>query len=59
MLVAFRGVFYVLEVKMPGEKLSKKQQKTVWQMEACGCKAHVVYSPGDAMRAIGAVGNGK
>ena len=58
LLVAFRGRFHVLEVKMPGGKLSKKQKTTMMQMEACGCKAHVVYSPGDVLRAIGAIGNG-
>ena len=54
LLVAFRGVFYVLEVKMPGEKPSAKQRKTIEEME--GCPVHVVYSVGDALRAIGAIG---
>ena len=54
--MAFRGVFYVLEVKMNGEKPSAKQQKTIAEMEECGCPVHVVYNVGEALRAIGAIG---
>ena len=57
MLVAFRGVFHVIEVKTPGEKPSAKQLKTIKEME--GCPVHVVYSVGDALRAIGAIGEPK
>jgi len=59
LLVAFRGRFHVLEVKIPGGRLNRKQKTTIRQMEACGCEAHVIYSPGDALRAIKAIGNDK
>ena len=53
LLVAFRGVFTVLEIKMPGEKPSAKQRKTIAEMEECSCPVHVVYNVGEALRAIG------
>jgi len=56
LLVAFRGSFHVLEVKMQGKIPSKKQEQVIRQMKACGCTAHVVYNLGDALRAIGAIG---
>lgn len=56
LLVAFRGVFYVLEVKMFGEQPSAKQRKTIAEMEECGCPVHVVWCVGDALRAIKAIG---
>jgi len=56
LLGAFRGEFHVLEIKMQGKIPSKKQERVIRQMKACGCTAHVVYNPGDALRAIGAIG---
>lgn len=55
LLVAFREVFYILEVKMPGEKLSVSQQKTVLKMWDAGCKVCVVYDVDEALQAIGAI----
>lgn len=57
LLVAFRGVFTVLEVKMPGEKPSAKQRKTIAKMESCGCPVFVVHNVAEALHAIGAIGS--
>ena len=56
LLCAYRGVFYLLEVKMPGTKPSQKQKEVIILMENCGCPVYVVYNLGDALRAIGAIG---
>lgn len=56
LLVAFRGLFHILEVKVPGEKPSSKQEKTLRKMRDSGCKAYVVHSVADALKAIGAIG---
>jgi len=55
LLVAFRGVFYILEVKTEDEKPSSKQRKTITEMESCGCPVHVVHNVGEALHAIGAI----
>ena len=55
LLVAFRGVFYIIEVKMQGEKLSTSQQKTVLEMWDAGCMVSVVYDVDEALQAIGAI----
>lgn len=54
LLVAFRGKFYVLEVKMPGNSLNDNQAKVVKEMMLRGCIPGIVYSVDDALRAIGA-----
>ena len=54
--MAFRGVFTVLEIKIPGEKPSSKQRKTIAEMESCGCPVFVVHNVAEALRAIGAIG---
>lgn len=56
LLIAFRGKFYIQEVKVPGEKPSRKQRETIMLMQDCGCPVDVVYSLGDSLRAIGAIG---
>jgi hypothetical protein len=55
LLVAFREIFYIIEVKSQGEKLSTSQQKTVLEMWDAGCMVHVVYDVDEALQAIGAI----
>lgn len=57
LLIAFRGVFYIIEVKSPGEKLSVSQQRTVLEMWDAGCMVNVVYDVDEALKAIGAIEN--
>ncbi len=55
LLVAFRGQFHVLEVKMPGKELSSTQKEIAKEMELAGCRPRVVHSSEDALQAIGAI----
>jgi len=55
LLVAFRGTFYVLEVKTEGSGLNKNQAKVVKDMMLHGCFPGIVYSPEDALKSIGAM----
>lgn len=54
LLVWFRRRWYVLEVKMPHGKLSKRQQAE--RAEGLCEGIQIVRKPLDALRAIGAVG---
>lgn len=53
LLVGFRSCTYLLEVKMPGEKLTSHQFN--WHGWWNGQPVAVVYSASDALKAIGAV----
>lgn len=55
LLVAFRGSFYVLEVKTPGSSLNDNQAEVVKEMLLRGCTPGIVYSAEDALKSIGAV----
>jgi hypothetical protein len=51
LLVGYMGDDFLLEVKMPGEKLNDLQQS--WHLQWRG-KVRVVKTPGEALVAIGA-----
>lgn len=55
LLVAFRGKFYVMEVKTPTGTLSPSQKDVIQEMAYAGCWPNLVRSPEDALRAIGAM----
>ena len=55
LLVAFRGTFYVLEVKTKYGKLNENQGEAVKEMMLRGCIPGIVYSEEDALKAIGAI----
>ena len=57
LLVGFRGVLNLLEVKTDKGKLNKKQKAMIEEMKLrSGCYALVVRSVDEALGAIGAVG---
>ena len=53
--VAFRGRWYMLEVKSPKGRLTKAQIADRARAYAVGCKIPVITSPMEALEAIGAV----
>lgn len=60
LLVAFRGKLYLMEIKNPRgrNKLSDGQSDYIEEMEKLyGITIPVVRNVGDALRAIGAIGN--
>ena len=57
-IVCYKGLFYGLEVKMPGKYASDLQSATINKIQAAGGVAGVVYSWDDAQQLIfGGVGN--
>ena len=52
LVAGFRGVTYLLEVKMPGEHLTEDEER--WHRRWSG-QVSIVYSEEDALRAIGAM----
>ena len=55
LLVGFRGDLYLLECKLPGEHLNANQKSSLLLLELADCMAVVVYSPEEALAAIGAI----
>jgi len=55
LLVGFRGVLYLLECKVPGEKMNPKQELSKRLLEACGCTVALVHDVDEALKAIGAM----
>lgn len=51
-VVAYRGQTFLIEIKMPGKKLTDKQVEfhTLWRGPIC-----IAYNPEDALRYIGAI----
>lgn len=54
LVVGFRRVTYLLEVKTPGQK--PRQNQVTWHEGWRGAPVVVVWTPGDALRAIGLEG---
>lgn len=52
LIVGYMGVTYLLEVKMPGNKLNPKQVKWHWNWSG---QVDVVTTPDEALAAIGAL----
>lgn len=56
LLVGWRCINYLLEVKQPGEQPTDGQR--LWHLTWNGRRVKVVTSPDEALRAIGAVAGG-
>jgi len=52
LFVAFRGEAFLLECKAPGGRLTRPEERFAL---SCPLKVHVVRTPDDALRAIGAI----
>lgn len=55
LLVAHRGTLYLLECKSPGGRLTPREQEFI---QRCPVPVHIVYSPEDALRAVGILEEG-
>jgi len=53
LVAAYRGRVHLIEVKMPGEKLTPAEEKFHGEFADCADCLHVVYSLEDALYAVG------
>lgn len=55
LLVGFRGTWYAVELKTPGEGFTEAEAKWWTDAESKGCLTTVVWDVEDALRLIGAI----
>lgn len=55
LLVGFRGTWYAIEVKMPGEALTEDEAEWWDDAELAYCGCFIVYGVEDALKKIGAI----